>query len=141
MQTFRLPYFVDPSTETTEKHVESLQRKHHKPLIPKPDGSPVALGQEMEPRFSRLVAEWKKETRFHSSEVHKCMHRAYQEIIAMGIEAVPLIFREMRRDEDDWFWALRMITGQNPVRQEYLGQMHRMTEAWLAWGQEHGYVV
>jgi hypothetical protein len=37
-------------------------------------------------------------------------HPAYQQIIGLGKEALPLLFGELRRAPDHWFWALRAIT-------------------------------
>jgi hypothetical protein len=45
-------------------------------------------------------------------------HPAYQRIIEMGQPVMPLIFRELEREPDHWFWALQSITGENPVKLE-----------------------
>jgi hypothetical protein len=69
-------------------------------------------------RFQRLVKQWKKETAHLSNIGKKALHPAYQEIIGMGEVAVPLLLAEMRREPDDWFWALHAITGAKPVPAE-----------------------
>ena len=69
------------------------------------------------------------------------MHPAYQEIIGMGERAVPLLLAELRREPDDWFWALHAITGANPVPAASRGNARTMAEAWLRWGAENGYKV
>ena len=66
-------------------------------------------------RFHSLVQQWKQETAHHSNIAKKALHPAYQEIIGMGKAAVPLLLDELRREPDDWFWALHAITGANPV--------------------------
>jgi hypothetical protein len=58
----------------------------------------------------------------------------------MGPAAVPLILRELERQPDHWFWALTAITGEDPVRPEDAGNIERMAQAWLALGQEQGYI-
>jgi len=58
----------------------------------------------------------------------------------MGERALPLIFEEMQGHGGRWFWALRAITGENPVRPEDRGNVRRMTEAWLEWAHERDYV-
>ena len=65
---------------------------------------------------------------------------AYQQIIGMGERALPLIFDEMQAHGGRWFWALRAITGENPVRPEDRGDARRMTQTWLEWAREHNYV-
>ena len=62
------------------------------------------------------------------------MHPAYQQIIGMGTPALPLIFQELQREPDHWFWALGAITGENPVPEEDAGDLDAMTDAWLSWG-------
>ncbi len=48
-------------------------------------------------------------------------------------------FRDLEQKPDHWFWALRAITGDNPVKSEHRGRMKLMAEAWIQWGKEHGY--
>jgi hypothetical protein len=57
----------------------------------------------------------------------------------MGQRAVPLLLAEMRREPDDWFWALRAITGANPVPPASHGNLQAIAEAWIQWGLEKGY--
>ena len=67
------------------------------------------------------------------------MHPAYQEIIGMGELAVPLILAELERDPDHWFWALKAITGADPVPEHCRGHLEEMAQAWLRWGRMQGY--
>ena len=62
-------------------------------------------------------------------------HPAYQQIIGMGKEAIPLILEELQREEDHWFWALKAITGEDPVPGKDWGKIQAMRAAWLAWGR------
>ena len=86
--------------------------------------------------FERLAAEWKQDTWYLSSPTAIAMHPAYQQIISMGDLAVPLILEDLERDPAQWFWALRAITGQSPVRESDYGNVEAMRDAWLAWGQQ-----
>ena len=52
-----------------------------------------------------------------------------------GEEIVPLILQELRERPDMWFWALRVLTGANPVRGEDAGRLALMAESWLEWGR------
>jgi len=85
-------------------------------------------------RFQSLVQRWKRETAHVSNIGKKALHPAYQEIIGMGNAAIPLLLAEMRREPDDWFWALRAITGADPVPAESRGNVQEMSDAWLRWG-------
>jgi len=92
-------------------------------------------------RFRSLSSQWKRETELISNVTTKCTHSAYQKIIGMGQDAVPLILKDMvENGPNDWFWALSAITDSNPITEEIAGDMQAMTEAWLAWGSKAGYL-
>lgn len=96
--------------------------------------------QEESDRFQRLASQW-RETRGPSSLVRDLvLNESYQSIIGMGTPAVPLILAELAKRPDHWFWALRAITGANPVRSEQRGRLREMAGAWLNWGKERGYI-
>lgn len=90
-------------------------------------------------RFQKLLAEWKNSRHHESKTSQLALHPAYQRIIGMGKVAVPLILEDMERFPDHWMWALRSITGENPVTDEQRGKLKLMCEAWLKWGRDHGY--
>lgn len=91
-------------------------------------------------KFRRLADQWRKETRALSSDSDIVANFAYYQIIGMGERALPLIFEEMQAHGGRWFWALRAITGENPVKREERGNVRRMTETWLEWARERNYV-
>jgi hypothetical protein len=88
-------------------------------------------------RFHQLTALWKNDTMHLSNITEKCSHPAYQEIIAMGPDVLPLIFDELERESDDWFAALRTLTGVDPVPSQ--SPLKEKTIAWLEWAKQHGY--
>jgi hypothetical protein len=94
---------------------------------------------ELEAEFNTLAEEWRAETRMLSLVTQKSMHPAYQKIISMGRPVVPLILRDLEQKPDHWFWALRAITNDNPVKSEQRGRMKLMAQAWIQWGKENGY--
>jgi hypothetical protein len=93
----------------------------------------------VEHRFEQLAQQWKAETALLSDLSKKSMHPAYQRIIGMGQDALPLLLKELESHPSHWFWALRSITGANPVKPENRGRIKRMAQDWLAWGRDHGY--
>jgi hypothetical protein len=97
------------------------------------------MRQEREERFRDLVTCWKRERGHHSSSARLADHPAYQQIIAMGPEVIPLLLRELDREPDHWFRALHALTGANPVPPESRGKVRQMADAWLGWGREQGY--
>ncbi len=79
-------------------------------------GAPEASrAAEVEQRFQELARQWKDETLVLSSITAMATHPAYQQIIGMGKDAVPLILAELKQQPAHWFWALRAITGEDPV--------------------------
>ena len=91
--------------------------------------------------FSMLKAKWEAETALLSSATEIALHPSYQQIIGMGNDAVPLILAELRRKPEHWFWALKAVTGEDPVLPELRGRIKEMTEACLQWGRRQGYNV
>ena len=84
---------------------------------------------------------WKKDTE-NLSNVHAISrHPYYQSIIKMGQPAVTLILADLKANgPHHWFVALTSITGLNPIKQEFAGQMQKMTDAWLELGREKGWL-
>ena len=88
--------------------------------------------------FDELARKWRSDTQFMSSTTDIAMHPAYQRIIGMGSAVIPYLLRELERKPEQWFWALRAITGADPVAPEQRGKVKAMAEAWLRWGRENG---
>lgn len=68
---------------------------------------------DVEVRFANLRDQWTRETATVSSARKIVMHAAYQQIIGLGPQAVPLIIDELRREPGHWFWALTCIVGED----------------------------
>lgn len=64
------------------------------------------------------------------------MHSAYQQIIGMGSDVIPMLLRELERNSGRWFWALKSITREDPVTPEQQGKTKEMIESWLNWGRK-----
>jgi hypothetical protein len=91
-------------------------------------------------RFHRLAAEWKHQSRYMSNLRQAVMLRPYQAIIGMGFPAVRLMLEDLQKHPAHWFWALEVITGENPVPEEARGNVAKMAEAWIDWGKRVGVV-
>ena len=90
-------------------------------------------------KFDALVTEWRSERSATSSVMEMTMQPAYQKIIGMGEKAIPFIISTLRADGDEpdhWFWALRVLTGLDPVKDGERGDIVRMAQAWLRWAEE-----
>jgi hypothetical protein len=97
------------------------------------------LDDSLTERFHALASEWERATRYKSLMSDIILHPAYQQIIGMGPRVVPLLLHELKNNPGHWFWALRSITGVNPVKPEHKGRLHKMAQDWLQWGKDCGY--
>lgn len=103
------------------------------PVTRTPGGQPP---ETLEDRFRELAEEWHKAVAYHSSSTVRSNHPAYQEIIKLGPEVVPLLLRDMEANHTHWFTALRRITGADPVPESAAGNVPKMVGAWLDWAKD-----
>jgi len=87
-------------------------------------------------KFKRLLVEWREQTALLPSATAMAMLPSYQEIIGMGEPALPLILNELKDRPAHLFWALRAISGVDPVPPEDRGRIDKMIEAWINWGRQ-----
>lgn len=95
---------------------------------------------ELSQKFRRLSATWEYNNEMNSSVSAMSLQPEYQEIIGMGKAVLPFLFRELMASPNHWFWALKSITGEDPVPVADRGNLAKMTEAWVKWGKQEGYV-
>jgi hypothetical protein len=93
----------------------------------------------IENRFHRLAAAWEEAPGHQSSMTAASHHPAYQEIIQLGPAVVPLLLRDLEKNDGHWFIALRQITGVNPIPPSAAGNIPEMVRAWLRWARENNY--
>jgi hypothetical protein len=112
---------------------ESAEQPHQAQLQVRKD-------PDLERRFRELVVEWLADVTPLSSSTARVRHPAHQSIIALGPPAIPLLLHELEQWSNHWFAALRSLTGADPVSPADRGRIGPMTEAWIHWGKEHGYL-
>lgn len=93
----------------------------------------------LEARFHQLVQEWQAQRGPSSSAARMAKLPAYRAIVGLGMEAVPLLLRELEKEPDHWFHALHEITGANPVPEAARGRVVEMARAWTTWGRKNGF--
>jgi hypothetical protein len=101
---------------------------------------PAQVKDRVASEFKTHERKWKKQTLHVSSPVDKYLHPSYARIIGLGWPAVAFILKSLKKEPADWFYALRAITGANPVTNPMAGDMRRMTDTWLKWGEARGLV-
>lgn len=100
----------------------------------------VSPPKQLAELFNRLRQQWKDETQFISSTNVIAMHPEYQRIIGLGPQVLPLIFTELQREPDHWFWALRALTGEDPVDMSHIGDIAAMQRDWIDWAHDNGWL-
>lgn len=127
---------------------ETPERATEQGMLPSPTdavsvlplrSSVVSVEKATQETFNRLAGEWKRTRNGLSSGVDMFMHPAYQKIIGMGEKVLPLIFGELHREIDHWFWALKAITQVDAVPSRDVGNLAAMRTHWLTWASNHGY--
>lgn len=106
-----------------------------------PVGRQIELpaAETVEERFRRLEATWMAEVGHHSATSKLVNHAAFQEIIRLGADVVPLMLRDLEKKPRLWVWALPEIIGADPVPVADRGNIAKMSEAWLRWARTNGY--
>jgi len=89
--------------------------------------------QDLATKFNSLKLKWEEETLHLSSVTQIAMHPAYQQIIGMGEKALPFIMSELSDKPGLWFWALKAITGEDPIPAKMRGKTKAMAETWILW--------
>lgn len=98
------------------------------------------MNVETKDKFERLASKFESETRNLSSPPQIMKHPAYQEIIDMGEEVVPLIIDRLKKRPWYWFNALKKLTGvtNDPFPPYAQGNLQIMADAWAAWAVGKG---
>ncbi|HYE53678.1 MAG TPA: hypothetical protein VD996_02505 [Chitinophagaceae bacterium] len=102
----------------------------------KKKAEPIAIQN----RFQELSNQWRKETGHYSTMIHVTRNENYLRIIALGKPVVPLLLKDLQNEPDYWFEALRLLTNENPVKREHLGDLEKMSADWIEWGKNKGYI-
>ncbi len=101
---------------------------------------PIAMQQNIEVQFDDLATEWKHSNQIISDWNQIILHPCYQRIIGLGPKVIPYILKDLKQNGGHWSWALQSLTGENPVADEDAGKIRKITEAWLNWGKEKGFI-
>jgi len=101
----------------------------------------IAPPERLTAAFRQLADGWRVGTRYLSSTTEIAMHPAYQRIIGLGPQVIPLILTELAKQPEQWFWALTALTGEDPVTAADKGRPRAMADAWLKWGRENGWIA
>lgn len=109
---------------------------------PKPRVTRRSVRPSVEKEFYSIYAEWRERTRHLSLFEKKFTDLAYGQLIGMGEEILPLVFRELERTTSDWFWLLSCIARDKApvISVEDSGRVRKIAAIWMQWGRDNGYV-
>ena len=95
----------------------------------------------MTPRdnFERCAREWQEHIDAHSFTANPYVyieHASFENIVAMGKEAIPLILEAYSEGHLFWGAALVRITGKNDFGNGVTGNLGAQKTNWLNWAKE-----
>jgi hypothetical protein len=73
------------------------------------------ISPEIVDKFYALASDWEKDVAGLSSTAQMSQHPAYQEIISMGTQIVPLLLSELKENPLYWLSALSAIRVKIPL--------------------------
>lgn len=97
-------------------------------------------GARVEQRFEELAAAWEAhldEERASSNPARKVQHPAFDDIVALGDAAVPLVMARYESGSLFWGAVLARITGLSAHGDGVTGNLRETRQRWLAWWQEN----
>ena len=132
-------YFVSHwNGQTTSTSNENMESNGYQPRY--------GFGEnDIGKRFRELAQQWQEETEDLSSLTEILSHEAYLSIIGLGRPVLHLLFAELKDNPNFWFTAISSIlraSNENVdvVHPSAYGDLQKMTDAWLEWGEEQGYL-
>ncbi len=118
----------------TQKYMQVTKKKNQL-LISIPVETKIDDTLLMELKFQLLAEKWREESRFFSFTKDIVATESYQRIIQMGTPIIPFIIKELERNPKHWFYALKQLTNENPVKAKSKGNIKLMANDWIEWGK------
>jgi hypothetical protein len=136
------PYLMRPDMARAHEPVSDLYTVFERLMdAQRHFGEPVSRQRpSTAERFRMLARRWREETATLSSMSEMAMHPAYQQIIGLGPGVLSVMLLDLKETSDHWFWALKAITGVDPVPPELRGRVREMVSCWLHWGRDEGLI-
>lgn len=93
--------------------------------------------QQLSKKFDLYSGIWKTESMFSSNSSEITNNSAYRSIIGLGKDIIPFIIEDLKQSENHWFYALELLTGENPIKSEHRGIINLMKSDWLNWAEKN----
>ncbi len=94
-------------------------------------------------RFLDHAEQWIKETK-NISGTERFFNEHHRRIVEMGRDVIPILLDDMAEGLETeegpthWFWALKLITEEDPVPEKERGNVELMVNRWIEWGRKNG---
>jgi hypothetical protein len=102
---------------------------------------PNLAGDSIEDKFMSIAKMWKRETMMSSLVAEKITNLNYQTIIGLGMtykeKILYLILKDLEQEQEYWHYALKSITGENPVPKGMVNNLDVVRQSWLQWAREN----
>lgn len=136
-----LARLLTPREEGTGNEVKSVEWRVQQLRHDYSESASITVQEAVLTEVFRVLADqWRNATRFQSSMKQSTNHPAYRAIVQLGNDIVPILLRELQRQPEPWFVALRELTGADPVTPDQRGNVRAIASAWVNWGYRHGLV-
>ena len=132
----RLP--VKPGLERPKGSMPQLLSKAA--LVLYADPHDVERSLALDRLVNELADQWAADTAFESSGSKLFSNPNYLQVMALGPSAIPHILQRMLRTGEHWFFALSMISRENPVPPKASGDIPTTIKCWKEWGRANGYL-
>lgn len=90
------------------------------------------INNELLVKFNYLREKWEFETGLLSNPNIIYENKYYKEILLLGEDIIPILIKELDSNKN-WFDALCVLTGENPIKKENIGIGKKMKEDWIKW--------
>jgi hypothetical protein len=90
--------------------------------------------------FNRIASKIMEDTKYSSRAGDIVDHPDHQKLIEAGDIIIKYILQDIQKEPAHWFLTLYLLTGESVIKEEHRGMVPEMTEDWLEWGREKGYI-
>lgn len=96
--------------------------------------------RSLKEHFEILKNLWLEETKMSSNVYMTLKHPAHLSILNLGIEIIPFLLEDLQEHNNHWFYTLSIITGENPIKPESLGDVEKISDDWTEWGKSKNFI-
>jgi len=90
--------------------------------------------------FNRIASKIMEDTKYSSNVNDIVNHPEHKKLIEAGDIVIKYILQDIQKEPEHWFLTLYLLTGEIVIKEEHRGIVPKMTEDWVNWGKENGYL-